>query len=214
MTKYLIKKEFLLTAHPMTYVFMFFGVMLLIPSYPYYITFCYVTLGLFFSFMNGRENRDLYFDAILPVSKKDTVRAKTAFVWIVEIIAVVFSVPFALITQKINPNGSNLAGIEANVAFYGLSLIMLAVFNAVFLCSFFKTAYKVGKSFLFACIPTAVFIAAAEAADHMPVIGDFLEGKGGQLVQLPVLFVGIAVFAVSYFAVNKQCAKNYEKVDL
>ena len=214
MTKYLIKKEFLLTAHPMTYVFMFFGVMLLIPSYPYYITFFYVTLGLFFSFMNGRENRDLYFNEILPVSKKDTARAKTAFVWIVEIIAVVFSVPFALITQKINPNGSNLAGIEANVAFYGLSLIMLAVFNAVFLCSFFKTAYKVGKSFLFACIPTAVFIAAAEAADHMPVIGDFLEGKGGQLVQLPVLFVGIVVFAASYFAVNKQCAKNFEKVDL
>ena len=214
MTKYLIKKEFLLSAHPMTYVFMFFGVMLLVPSYPYYITFFYVTLGLFFSFMNGRENRDLYFDAILPVSKKDTVRAKTAFVWIVEIIAVVFSVPFALITQKINPNGSNRAGIEANVAFDGLSLIMLAVFNAVFLCSFFKTVYNVGKSFLFACIPTAVFIAAAEAADHMPVIGDFLEGKGGQLVQLPVLFVGIAVFAVSYFAVNKQCAKNYEKVDL
>ena len=214
MTKYLIKKEFLLSAHPMTYVFMFFGVMLLIPSYPYYITFFYVTLGLFFSFMNGRENRDLYFDAILPVSKKDTVRAKTAFVWIVEIIAVAFSVPFALITQRINPNGSNLAGIEANVAFYGLSLIMLAVFNAVFLCSFFKTAYKVGKSFLFACIPTAVFIAAAEAADHMPVIGDFLEGKGGQLVQLPVLFVGIVVFAASYFAVNKQCAKIFEKVDL
>ena len=26
--------------------------------------------------------------------------------------------------------------------------------------------------------------------------------------------VGIAVFTVSYFAVNKQCAKNYEKVDL
>lgn len=214
MTKYLIKKEFLLSAHPMTYVFMFFGVMLLIPSYPYYITFFYVTLGLFFSFMNGRENRDLYFDAILPVSKKDTVRAKTAFVWIVEIISVVFSVPFALITQKINPNGSNLAGIEANVAFYGLSLIMLALFNAVFLCSFFKTAYKVGKAFLFACIPTALFITAAEVADHMPVVGDFLEGKGGQLVQLPVLFVGIAVFAASFFAVNKQCAKKFEKVDL
>ena len=214
MTKYLIKKEFLLTAHPMTYVFMFFGVMLLIPSYPYYITFFYVTLGLFFSFMNGRENRDLYFNAILPVSKKDTVRSKTAFVWIVEIISVVFSVPFALITPKINPNGSNLAGIEANVAFYGLSLIMLALFNAVFLCSFFKTAYKVGKAFLFACIPTALFIATAEVADHMPVVGDFLEGKGGQLVQLPVLFVGIAVFAASFFAVNKQCAKKFEKVDL
>ncbi len=39
MTKYLIKKEFLLTAHPMTYVFAFFGIMLMIPSYIYYVVF-------------------------------------------------------------------------------------------------------------------------------------------------------------------------------
>lgn len=47
MTKYLIKKEFLLTAHPMTYVFAFFGIMLMIPSYIYYVAFFYVTLGIF-----------------------------------------------------------------------------------------------------------------------------------------------------------------------
>ena len=214
MTKYLIKKEFLLTAHPMTYVFAFFGIMLMIPSYIYYVAFFYVTLGIFFAFMNGRENKDTYFDAILPVSKKDTVKAKAAFVWIVESVSVVFAVPFAILSQKLNPNGSNLAGIEANVAFFGFSLIMLALFNSVFLNEYFKTAYKVGKAFVFGSIAVAVFVGLAETADHLPLIGDYLEGAQGQLVQLPLLFVGIAVFTVSFFITNRQCAKKYEKVDL
>lgn len=214
MTKYLIKKDFHLMAHPMTFVFMFFGPMLLIPSYPYYITFFYATLGIFFAFMNGRENKDFYFDAILPVSKKEIVKSKVSFVWIIETVAIIFSIPFAVITQKINPNGSNLAGIEANVAFFGLSLIMLTIFNAIFLTQFFKTAYKVGKAYLIGSSAIAVFIAISEIADHLPVIGDYLEGNNGQLVQLPILFVGIAVFIASFFVVNIQCAKKFEKVDL
>ena len=204
MTKCLIKKEFLLTAHPMTFVFTFFGIMLIIPNYIYYVAFFYTTLGIFFGFMNGRENRDAYFNAILPVSKKEVVKAKTAFVWIIETASVVFAIP----------NGSNLAGIEANVAFFGLSLIMYSLFNAVFLNEFFKTAYKVGKAFVFGSIATAVFVLVAETADHMPVVGDYLEGKHGQLVQLPLLFVGIVIFTASFFVVNIQCAKKYEKVDL
>ena len=214
MTKYLIKKEFLLTAHPMTYVFAFFGIMLMIPSYIYYVAFFYVTLGIFFAFMNGRENKDTYFDAILPVSKKDTVKAKAAFVWIVESVSVIFAIPFAILSQRLNPNGSNLAGIEANAAFFGLSLIMLALFNSVFLNEYFKTAYKVGKAFIFGSIAVSVFVGLAETADHLPIIGDYLEGAHGQLVQLPLLFVGIAVFAISFFVTNIQCAKKYEKVDL
>ncbi|HAS37098.1 MAG TPA: hypothetical protein DCS04_00480, partial [Ruminococcaceae bacterium] len=168
MTKCLIKKEFLLTAHPMTFVFTFFGIMLIIPNYIYYVAFFYTTLGIFFDFMNGRENRDTYFNAILPVSKREVVKAKTAFVWIIETASVVFAVPFAILSRTINPNGSNLAGIEANVAFFGLSLIMYSLFNAVFLNEFFKTAYKAGKAFVFGSIATAVFVLVAETADHMP----------------------------------------------
>ena len=142
------------------------------------------------------------------------MKAKVAFVWIVESASVVFAIPFAILSQKLNPNGSNLAGIEANVSFFGFSLIMLALFNSVFLNEYFKTAYKVGKAFIFGSIAVAVFVGLAETADHLPVIGDYLEGAQGQLVQLPLLFVGIAVFTVSFFITNRQCAKKYEKVDL
>ena len=66
----LLYKQFRLVCHPMTWVFAFFGVMLLIPAYPYTVAFFYVTLGLFFSFMQGREQRDTDFSALLPVRKR------------------------------------------------------------------------------------------------------------------------------------------------
>ena len=50
--KTLLYKQLRLVCHPMTPVFCLFGAMLLIPNYPYSVTFFYVTLGLFFTFLN------------------------------------------------------------------------------------------------------------------------------------------------------------------
>ena len=71
----LLYKQLRLVCHPMTPVFCLFGVMVLIPNYPYTITFFYVMLGLFFTFLNVREQKDIYYSAILPVPKRDTVKA-------------------------------------------------------------------------------------------------------------------------------------------
>lgn len=78
--------------------------------------------------------------------------------------------------------------------------------------SLFKKAYKAGTSFLIASIAVTFYIVVAEILDHMPVIGAYLEGE--QLRQLTLLFVGLIIFIVSFFVINRQCAKNYEKVDL
>ena len=73
--KTLLYKQLRLVCHPMTPVFCLFGAMLLIPNYPYSVTFFYVTLGLFFTFLNMREQKDIYYSALLPIRKRDTVRA-------------------------------------------------------------------------------------------------------------------------------------------
>ena len=52
--KALLYKEFRLVCHPMTPIFCLFGIMVIIPNYPYTVIFFYVTLGLFFSFLNMR----------------------------------------------------------------------------------------------------------------------------------------------------------------
>ena len=44
----LVYKEFRLAAHPTNYVFLSFAFMLLIPNYPYLVSFFYTTLGIFF----------------------------------------------------------------------------------------------------------------------------------------------------------------------
>ena len=72
--KTLLYKQLRLACHPMTPVFCLSGIMLLIPNYPYSVAFFYVTLGLFFTFLNMREQKDIYYSALLPLRKRDTVR--------------------------------------------------------------------------------------------------------------------------------------------
>lgn len=75
--------------------------------------------------------------------------------------------PFALLRVVLLPNG-NPAGIEANVAYFGCGLLIYAAFNAVFLISFYKTAYKAGKAFLLGVIPVTLGIGVMETLAHVP----------------------------------------------
>ena len=83
--KTLLYKQLRLVCQPMTLVFCLFGVMLLIPAYPYTVMWFYVMLGLFFSFLNGREQKDVYYSALLPIRKRDTVKANCLFVGLIEL---------------------------------------------------------------------------------------------------------------------------------
>ena len=133
MTAKIFSKDLRLAAHPMMYVFALFGVMLIIPNYPYTVVFFYGLLGIFFTFLNGRENKDVYYCAVLPVTKRDQVRARAWLVVAVELAELVIAVPFAFLSARINPNGTNLAGIDANVSLFGCLLLIYSVFNFVFL---------------------------------------------------------------------------------
>jgi len=183
----------------MTLVFCLFGVMLLIPAYPYTVMWFYVMLGLFFSFLNGREQKDVYYSALLPIRKRDTVKANCLFVGLIELLALVIAIPFALLRAKLGI-GDNPVGLNANVTLFACGLMLFAVFNAVFLLSFYRTAYKVGVSFVKACIVMAVAAFIMEAAVHFPALSRF---NGYDLAcQLPLLAAGLAFSGV--LPVNKK----------
>jgi hypothetical protein len=197
--KYILYKEFRLALHPTTIIFMSFSMMLLIPSYPYYVAFFYTALSLFFTFMSGRENKDILYSVMLPIRKRDVVKARCWMVAIIELVQVIISIPFAVISAKINPVGGNMAGIDANTAFFGLVLIMLALFNFVFITTFYKTAYKIGKAFAYGSIVMALFILIAEALVWIPSpVQSYLDttAPGSFLSQLPVLIAGIAFWVL------------------
>ena len=66
----LMKKELKLVLHPMNFGFLALSAFLLIPNYPYYVTFFYTTLGIFMMTQTARENRDISYMMRLPIAQR------------------------------------------------------------------------------------------------------------------------------------------------
>ena len=213
--KTLLYKQLRLVCHPMTPLFCLFGVMVLIPNYPYTVIFFYVTLGLFFSFLNMREQKDIYYSALLPVPKRDTVKAGCLFVALTELASLVLLALFSVLAVHLQPGKDNLVGLDPNITLLAAGLLIYAVFNAVFLPSFYANGYKVGTAYLKAVIPTAAVMAVCEALPHFPRLAwlDELD-PAAQLRQLPLLVGGILIYAGGMALTLRASEKLYEKVDL
>ena len=67
----LLKKEWKLVMMPVPLLFLLLSALVLVPNYPYYVTFFYTTLGIFLMMQSARENRDLYYMALLPDKARD-----------------------------------------------------------------------------------------------------------------------------------------------
>ena len=153
-----------------------------------------------------------FYDAITGAS------AMTGALFQVSPVNILIAIPFAVISAKINPAGGNNAGIEPNIAFFGLSFLMYGGFNLIFFPVFYKTGRSEGKAFLWGGVFTFLYIIAAESlAQYIPspvsAYLDTLE-KSAQLRQLPVLFAGIILWAVFTLLSAKISAERFEKVDL
>jgi hypothetical protein len=210
----LLYKELRLAAHPNLFVFTLLGVLVIVPAYPYGMIFMFGCIAVCATFMYGRETNDIYYTALLPIKKRDVVKAKFLLVFCVQMVQILVSLPFAFLRVYVLPEG-NPAGIEANVAFYGFGLIIYTLFNLVFMTQFFKTAHKAGKSFLLALIPTIPIVLAMEAIAHFPGLA-WLDSvaREDMFRQLPILLIGIAVYPIGIWIAYKLSAKRFEYVDL
>lgn len=207
--KALLFKQFRLVANPTTYLFCLFPAMLLIPSYPYTVAFFYVTLGLFFTFQNGREQRDSDFTALLPVRKADSVIAAVVFCVIIQCLSLALAAGFGVLARSLRPMGGNQAGIDANMALLGFGFLVFGMFNGVFLPSFYRTGYKVGASFLKASIGVFVVVALDVVLPHVFPRLDGYDPRQWQVLAASAVFYGAVTFAACRVAVAR-----YEKVDL
>lgn len=213
--KTLLYKQLRLACHPMTPVFCLSGIMLLIPNYPYSVAFFYVTLGLFFTFLNMREQKDIYYSALLPLRKRDTVRAAVAFTVLVELLSVVITALFCLLSAKLQPGKDNAVGMDANLMLLGAGFVLYGVFNLVFFVCLYRSGYKVGAAYLKANLTLWPMMLLAEALPHFPSLV-WLNRVDTQanLRQIPILLFGVAVFAVLTMLAYRRSARLYERVDL
>ncbi len=90
----LLRKELRLAAHPSLYMFMAMGALVLIPAYPYGVVFFFGGLGVFQTVMFGRETRDVFYTALLPVRKGDGVRGKILLAVFSQLTQLALSLPF------------------------------------------------------------------------------------------------------------------------
>jgi hypothetical protein len=214
--KNMLKKEFLLAMHPTVPIFLAFPIMFIIPNYSYYVVFFYSCLAIFFTCLGGRENNDIFYTLILPVSKKDVVRARFSFVILFQAAQIIVAVPFAFIRQNM-PVPGNEAGMNANISLFGFSLIMLGIFNFIFFILYYKNINKVGMAFLWSGIGVFAYIAIAETCVHViPFVRDYLNTKDPQyiLYKLIVLGIGIVAYCLFTFIAYLKSVKFFDVFDL
>ena len=71
----LLYKELMLAAHPTSIVFAFLGCLVVVPAYPYTVIFMFGCLAPYITFLYARETNDAWYTAILPVTKRESVKA-------------------------------------------------------------------------------------------------------------------------------------------
>lgn len=212
----LLGKEFRLAMHPTALIFLVLSSMLIIPNYPYYVVFFYTGLAVFFTCLSGRENNDVVYTMMLPVAKRDVVKARIAFAVLIEAAQLVCSVPFAILRQMM-PLPGNQVGMDANIAFFGLSLVLLGIFNLVFFSLYYKNVAKIGAAFAWASAAVSVYITAAETCDHvLPFMRDRLDTPDPRFVteKLIMLAAGVVIFCLLTAAAYVKSARSFEKLDL
>ena len=194
----LLKKEMRLSALLLTYLFIGFGVMTLVPGYPILCGTFFITLGIFQSFQSAREANDIVFSALLPIAKRDVVKGKYQFTAFIELAGFAVMAVLTLVRMTVLADAviyRQNALMNANLFFLGCVLLIFGLFNAIFLGGFLKTAYKLGKYFVIFIAVCFVVIFLAEA-------------------QLLTLLAGAAAFvALTFLSYNKAC-KDFERIDL
>lgn len=211
----MLRKE-LFAMHPTSPLFLLLSALLLVPGYPYLVTFFYTGLAVFFTCLSGRENHDVVYSLSLPVSSADVVKARFAYVVLLELAQWVLAIPFAFLRQQM-PVPENPVGMEANLALLGLALGMMGVFNWVFLGRYYRDVNKVGASFGWAAGAVAVYMLLVETSAHVvPFVRDRLDTPDPQFLgeKLAVLALGAVLYAGLTLGTLKRAIKSFEQLDL
>ena len=144
------------------------------------------------------------------------MRARIVFAVILQLAQCVLAVCFMFARRALGL-GANEAGMDPNVAFFGLSFIMLAVFNYVFFTGYFSQPDKVGRVFACASIVTFVYISIAEACTFaVPFFRDVLdtpdpENMGTKCI---ILAIGAVIYGLTSYVVYRISAKKFEALDM
>ncbi len=216
--KNLMRKEIKLAASPISFVFILFSAMAMIPGYPILVGAFFVCFGVFQSFQNACVNNDILYTVLLPIKKTDAVKAKYGFTIIIQMISFIIMLMLTVlrmtVMEDVLPYTKN-AMMNANQFYLAGNLLVFALFNGIFVGGFFKTAYKYGKPFLLFSIASFLLVTIAETLHHIPGL-EFLNNtdtmKDGRM--WVVLAAALIVYILTSVMSCKASIKRFEAVDM
>ncbi len=214
----LLKKEMRLSASILSYLFLAFALMTLLPGYPILCGVFFITLGIFQSFQSAREANDIVYSALLPVAKRDVVKGKFLFSAFIELTGFLMMAALTLVRMTLladSPLYRGNALMNANPFFLGTALLIFGLFNLIFVGGFFKTAYKFARPFVTYIAACFLCIGAAEALHHFPGL-EALNAFGFEhpALQLALLLGGAAAYILLTFCAYRMACARFEKIDL
>ena len=213
----LMNKEMRLSASILSYIFIAFGLMVILPGYPILCGAFFVTLGIFQSFQSSREANDIVYSALLPIAKRDVVRGKYQFSMVIEMAGFLVMTMITIIRMTALADADvyhQNALMNANPFFLGMVLVVFGLFNAVFVGGFFKTAYKLSP-FVTYIASAFVAIGISEALHYVPGLESVNAfGFDDIVLQMCLFIAGAAIFVIlTYLSYRKSC-DNFERIDL
>ena len=227
--KALLYKEFKLAMHPICYVFIcLFPFMLLIPSYPLGVAFIYLMSCypvLFLGANKGQQSNDLLFSTLLPIRKKDIVKARIITVIIMQvaymlIMTALYPVAVKLEESMVAAGAEDVmhAGIGLNgyVSVLAIGVVGFAIADLIFFPIYYKNGKSIVMSTLFTILGFVVYLGIFTVAlpyiPGMEWYTDILCNRGIG-IQFVILAGAILVSIGLHILVYKISSKKLEQVD-
>lgn len=214
----LVIKDFKLGINPWFLAMPFFiGALMLVPGWIYLLVlqyFFWISIPNIFG--QFKAQNDLLFTTTMPVSRKDTVKARVIVIVILELLHIVVAMIFGLFTIHLYPN-INYVFFAPHMGFWGLCFVMLAIFNIIFISMYYKTAYKYGSAVIASVVATLLFSGGVQwLGIQNSFVFDTFNGTGADntTLQILILLAGIAIFTVFTIAACNIAIKRFEKVDI
>lgn len=214
--KQLLKKELGFTALPLSYLFLLFSLMTLVPGYPILMGGFFLCLGLFQSMLSAREQQDLTFTLLLPVSKAEAVAAKYLFTMLIQgsywLLCALFTVLRMTVLSQATVYRENPM-MNANPAYLGWNLLLFLLFNQLVLGGYWKDGNSLGRPFLCFGAATLVLVALGETLHHIPGL-EVLNAITAAPIQWLIFGIGVCLYFPLTCLSMKNAQRHFEAVDL
>ena len=223
--KSLLYKEFKLAMHPLIYIFVFvFPLMALIPSYPIVISFIYVCSCypiLFLGANKGQQSNDIYFSCLLPVRRKDIVKARLFLLSIIQLISIVLVTIYGAIGSlykedilieagdKISDVGFGFGQIGSVIGFV---LLCFSIYDLIFVTCFYKSGRAIVSSTLLGMLGFMILLCITTLL--LPIsITSYFNFFSNLYVQISSILIGLAIYILFHYLPYIRASNLFEKVD-